>query len=64
MRQNLFLCDMTIEKADFNPLWFKTLSKITYGQDAAKTLDPVIREAYSTAGASAPVITGYGEMQL
>ena len=58
---DLFLCDMTIEKADFNPLWFKTLSKITYGQDAAKTLKPVIREEYSTAGATA-VITGYGEI--
>lgn len=58
---DLFLCDMTIEKADFNPLWFKTLSKITYGQDAAKTLKPVIREKYSTAGARA-VITGYGEI--
>ena len=58
---DLFLCDMTIEKADFNPLWFKTFSKITYGEDAEGTLKPVIREEYSTAGATA-VITGYGEI--
>ena len=41
---DLFLCDMTIEKADFNPLWFKTFGKITYGEDAEGTLKPVIRE--------------------
>lgn len=58
---NLFLCDMTIEKADFNPLWFKTRSTITYGKDAGDALKPVIREEYSTAGATA-VITGYGEI--
>ena len=58
---DLFLCDMTIEKADFNPLWFKTFGKITYGEDAEGTLKPVIREEYSTAGATA-VITGYGEI--
>ena len=58
---DLFLCDMTIEKADFNPSWFKTFSKITYGQDAEGTLKPVIREEYSTAGATA-IITGYGEI--
>ena len=52
---------MTIEKADFNPLWFKTFGKITYGEDAEGTLKPVIREEYSTAGATA-VITGYGEI--
>ena len=58
---DLFLCDMTIEKADFNPLWFKTFSTITYGQDAEGTLKPVIREEYSTVGATA-IITGYGEI--
>lgn len=59
---DLFLCDMTIEKADFNPLWFKTFSKmITYGEDAEGTLKPVIREEYSTAGGTA-IITGYGEI--
>ena len=58
---DLFLCDMTIEKADFNPVWFKTFSKITYGKDAGDALKPVIREEYSTAGATA-VITGYGEI--
>ena len=58
---DLFLCDMTIEKADFNPSWFKTFSKITYGQDAEGTLKPVIREEYSTAGGTA-IITGYGEI--
>lgn len=58
---DLFLCDMTIEKAEFNPSWFKTYSKITYGQDAEDALKPVIREEYSTAGATA-VITGYGEI--
>lgn len=59
---NLLLCDMTIEKADFNPLWFKTFSKmITYGEDAEGTLKPVIREEYSTAGGTA-IITGYGEI--
>ena len=58
---DLFLCDMTIEKADFKPEWFKTYSKITYGQDAGDALKPVIREEYSTAGATA-VITGYGEI--
>lgn len=58
---DLFLCDMTIEKADFNPLWFKTFSKIPYGEDAGDALKPVIREEYSTAGATA-VITGYGEI--
>ena len=57
----LFLCDMTIEKADFNPLWFKTFNEKIYGDDEAKTLKPVIREEYSTAGATA-VITGYGEI--
>lgn len=58
---DLLLCDMTIEKADFNPLWFKTFGKITYGEDAEGTLKPVIRKEYSTAGATA-VITGYGEI--
>ena len=58
---DLFLCDMTIEKADFDPLWFKTFGKITYGEDAGDALKPVIREEYSTAGATA-VITGYGEI--
>ena len=52
---------MTIEKADFNPLWFKTFSTITYGKDAGDALKPVIREEYSTAGATA-VITGYGKI--
>ena len=58
---DLFLCDMTIEKADFDPSWFKTFSKITYGQDAGDALKPVIREEYSTTGATA-IITGYGEI--
>lgn len=58
---NLLLCDMTIEKADFNPLWFKTSGKIPYGEDAEGTLKPVIREEYSTAGGTA-IITGYGEI--
>lgn len=58
---DLFLCDMTIEKAKFNPLWFMTRSKITYGQDAGDALEPVIRGEYSTAGATA-VITGYGKI--
>lgn len=58
---DLFLCDMTIEKAKFDPSWFKTLSKITYGKDAGDTLKPVIREEYSTAGGTA-IITGYGEI--
>ena len=58
---DLFLCDMTIEKADFNPVWFKTFSKITYGKDAGDALKPVIREEYSTTGATA-IITGYGEI--
>lgn len=58
---DLFLCDMTIEKANFNPLWFKTFSKITYGEDAGDALKPVIREEYSTAGAT-DVITGYGDI--
>lgn len=58
---DLFLCDMTIEKAEFDPLWFKTYSKITYGQDVGDALEPVIREEYSAAGAPA-IITGYGEI--
>ena len=58
---NLLLCDMTIEKADFDPSWFKTFSKITYGEDAEGALKPVIREEYSTAGGTA-IITGYGEI--
>lgn len=58
---DLFLCDMTIEKAEFNPSWFKTLSKIPYGEDAGDALKPVIREEYSTAGGTA-IITGYGEI--
>ena len=58
---DLFLCDMTIEKADFKPEWFKTYSKITYGQDAGDALKPVIREEYSTAGATV-FIGGYGEI--
>lgn len=58
---DLFLCDMTIEKAKFNPLWFMTRSKITYGQDAGDALEPVIRGEYSTAGGTA-VITGYGKI--
>lgn len=58
---DLFLCDMTIEKADFNPLWFKTYSKITYGADAGDALKPKIRGEYSAAGATA-IITGYGEI--
>lgn len=58
---DLFLCDMTIEKADFDPSWFKTFGKITYGEDAEGTLKPVIREEYSTAGGTA-IITGYGEI--
>lgn len=58
---DLFLCDMTIEKAEFDPSWFKTYSKITYGQDAGDALKPKIRGEYSTAGATA-VITGYGEI--
>lgn len=58
---DLFLCDMTIEKADFNPLWFKTFSKITYGQDAEDALKPIIREEYSSHGATV-FIGGYGEI--
>ena len=58
---DLFLCDMTIEKAKFNPSWFKTYSKITYGQDAGDALKPEIRGEYSAAGATA-FITGYGEI--
>ena len=58
---DLFLCDMTIEKAEFDPLWFKTYSKITYGQDVGDALEPVIRGEYSAAGAPA-IITGYGEI--
>ena len=58
---DLFLCDMTIEKAEFNPSWFKTYSKITYGQDAGDALKPEIRGEYSAAGATA-FITGYGEI--
>lgn len=58
---DLFLCDMTIEKAKFNPSWFKTFSSITYGEDAGNALKPKIRGEYSTAGATA-VITGYGEI--
>ncbi len=58
---DLFLCDMTIEKAEFDPLWFKTYSKITYGQDVGDALKPVIRGEYSAAGAPA-IITGYGEI--
>ena len=58
---DLFLCDMTIEKADFNPLWFKTFSKITYGQDAEDALKPIIREEYSSHGAIV-FIGGYGEI--
>ena len=56
---NLLLCDMTIEKADFDPLWFKTYSKITYGADAGDALKPMIREEYSTTGATT-LISGYG----
>lgn len=58
---DLFLCDMTIEKAKFDPSWFKTLSKITYGEDVGDALKPKIRGEYSAAGATA-VITGYGEI--
>lgn len=58
---DLFLCDMTIEKAEFDPSWFKTYSKITYGQDVGDALEPMIRGEYSAAGATA-VITGYGEI--
>lgn len=58
---DLFLCDMTIEKAKFDPSWFKTLSNITYGQDAGDALKPKIRGEYSAAGATA-IITGYGEI--
>lgn len=58
---DLFLCDMTIEKAKFNPSWFKTFSSITYGEDAGNALKPMIRGEYSAAGATA-VITGYGEI--
>ena len=58
---DLFLCDMTIEKAEFDPSWFKTYSEITYGQDAGDALKPKIRGEYSAAGATA-FITGYGEI--
>ena len=58
---DLFLCDMTIEKAEFNPSWFMTLSKIIYGQDVGDALKPKIRGEYSAAGATA-FITGYGEI--
>ena len=58
---DLLLCDMTIEKAKFNPLWFKTYSKITYGEDVGDALKPEIRGEYSAAGATA-FITGYGEI--
>ena len=58
---DLFLCDMTIEKAEFNPSWFKTFSSITYGEDAGDVLEPVIRGEYSAAGGTA-VITGYGKI--
>lgn len=58
---DLFLCDMTIEKADFDPSWFMTRSKITYGEDVGDALEPVIRGEYSTGGATA-VITGYGKI--
>ena len=58
---DLFLCDMTIEKAEFDPSWFMTLSKIIYGQDVGDALKPKIRGEYSAAGATA-FITGYGEI--
>ncbi len=61
--EKLWIDDITIEKADFNPNWFITKSSIKYGEDDNETLSPIIKTEYSTAGSNT-IITGYGKIEF
>ena len=61
--EQLWIDDITIEKADFNPKWFITKSSIKYGEDDNETLSPIIKTEYSTAGSNT-IITGYGKIEF
>lgn len=61
--EQLWIDDITIEKADFNPNWFITKSSIEYGEDDNETLSPIIKNEYSTAGSNT-IITGYGKIEF
>lgn len=61
--EQLWIDDITIEKADFNPNWFITKSSIEYGEDDNETLSPIIKTEYSTAGSNT-IITGYGKIEF
>ena len=61
--EKLWIDDITIEKADFNPNWFITKSSIKYGEDDNETLSPIIKTEYSTAGGNT-IITGYGKIEF
>lgn len=61
--EQLWIDDIMIEKADFNPKWFITKSSIKYGEDDNETLSPIIKTEYSTAGSNT-IITGYGKIEF
>ena len=61
--EKLWIDDITIEKAGFNPNWFITKSSIKYGEDDNETLSPIIKTEYSTAGSNT-IITGYGKIEF
>lgn len=58
---NLWIGDITINKASFNPGWFNILESIPYGNDEYVSLKPWRKDEYN--GSSGPAIIKYGDIE-
>ena len=58
---NLWIDDITINKASFNPGWFNILESIPYGNDEYVSLKPWRKDEYN--GSSGPAIIKYGDIE-
>lgn len=58
---NLWIGDITINKASFNPGWFNILESIPYGNDEYVSLKPWRKDEYN--GSNGPAIIKYGDIE-